>query len=70
MRIDNSVLQAGALIGVAALGVIAACQAQWGIVSACVTGFFAALSIHPKDQPPAAAAPTVAPAQAPTDPQP
>lgn len=49
MKIDNSLLQAGALIAVAVLAINASCHSQWGLVSTCVTGFFAILAIHPKD---------------------
>lgn len=48
MRIDNSILQAGALIGVSGLGMYAAYAGQWQLVGACVTGLFAIINIHPK----------------------
>jgi hypothetical protein len=51
MRIDNSLLQAGALVGIAILAGVAAQDRQWGIVTTAITGFFAVLSIHPKDTP-------------------
>lgn len=52
MKIDNSLLQAGALACAGAIAVIAACQARWDIVGAAMTGFFAVLNIHPRDTPP------------------
>ncbi len=56
-KIDNSLLQAGALAGVTALGVTAACHGQWNIVYAAIVGLFAVLNIHPKDTPAPPAAP-------------
>lgn len=48
MKIDNSLLQAGALVAVGVIAGVAAFQHQWGIVSSAITGFFAVISIHPK----------------------
>ncbi len=55
MKIDNSLLQAGALLCAGAIAVLAAVQARWDIVGAAMTGFFAVINIHPRDaasQPP------------------
>lgn len=62
MKIDNTVLQAGALVAIGALAAVAACRGEWGIVSAAITGLFAVLSIHPK---PPADAPPAPPADGP-----
>lgn len=48
LKIDNSVLQAGALAAAAVIAVCAAIAGQWGVVEAALTGLFAVLSIHPK----------------------
>ena len=48
MKIDNSVLQAGALAFAGILAVIAAIQNNWNITAMAITGLFAILSIHPK----------------------
>jgi hypothetical protein len=48
MKIDNSVLQAGALAFAGTLAVIAAIQNNWNITGMAITGLFAILSIHPK----------------------
>lgn len=48
MKLDNSILQAGALFLAGVLATIAALQGNWNIVAMAITGFFGALSIHPK----------------------
>lgn len=48
MKFDNSALQAGALFLAGVLAIIAAVQGNWNIVAMAITGFFGALSIHPK----------------------
>ena len=48
MKIDNSVLQAGALVFAGMLAIIAAVQGNWNITGMAITGLFAILSIHPK----------------------
>ena len=52
MKLDNSLLQAVALLAAALLGAVAALYQQWGVVSGAITGFFAVLNIHPDRRPP------------------
>lgn len=47
-KIDNSFLQAGALITVAVLAIIAAIEDNWNITGIALAGLFAIISIHPK----------------------
>ncbi len=47
-KIDNSILQAGALVVIAVLGVAAAAQGNWNIGGSALIGLFAVLNIHPK----------------------
>ena len=49
MKVDNSILQAGALAAISVLAGWAACAGQWQLVSGAVTGFFAVLNIHPRE---------------------
>jgi hypothetical protein len=56
LKIDVSILQAGALVGAIGLGAAAACSGQWGIAASAITGLFALLGIRRNDataQPPA-----------------
>jgi hypothetical protein len=48
MKIDTSILQAGALTVAGAISVIAAVQGNWSVVGAALTGFFAVINIHPR----------------------
>lgn len=59
LKIDNSVLQAGALLFCGVLGIGALIMGQWGLAASALTGLFAVLSIHPK--PPADPAPPTTP---------
>lgn len=52
MKIDNSMLQAGALCFAGAIALTAALQDRWDIVGAAMTGFFAVLNIHPREPAP------------------